>query len=288
MPPGRAADVGQGLLRDMQGVCDLCGDDVYASEEVPGPPRALRRRLRADAQPHAAAAPVCAPPCARSMAAARRALPANTADLRGARVHPGLPLRAVPPGLPRALPQVVPVPVVSGAARRVHTLRSACGLPQRRLRQELGQPPLRACVCCSPTTASTRCRRPVLVPPGAARPALPAPGAHPGALASPRPARARCEVAAQMLGAAPLEPSALQPAEGARQRRGSCRHHRLLGPEAQRAVAWITRGTPDWPPTPQIEKVHNIVPKRMGKVSKGPHQFGSVALGSALAPGARS
>ena len=29
-----AADTGQGLLRDMQGTCDLCGDDTYPQDEV--------------------------------------------------------------------------------------------------------------------------------------------------------------------------------------------------------------------------------------------------------------
>jgi hypothetical protein len=31
---GTAADTGQGLLRDMQGTCDLCADDCYPNEEV--------------------------------------------------------------------------------------------------------------------------------------------------------------------------------------------------------------------------------------------------------------
>ncbi|GBF91869.1 hypothetical protein Rsub_04974 [Raphidocelis subcapitata] len=34
MAPRTAADTGQGLLRDIQGVCDLCGDDCYPNEEI--------------------------------------------------------------------------------------------------------------------------------------------------------------------------------------------------------------------------------------------------------------
>jgi hypothetical protein len=34
MPPGRATDTGQGALQDMQGTCDLCGEDAYPSEEA--------------------------------------------------------------------------------------------------------------------------------------------------------------------------------------------------------------------------------------------------------------